>query len=164
MIALMYRTGMRPGECMGLDLGSIRRVDGRLIARIEHPKGYARKKSPSKPRELYVDSRSERYYRAWMAHRGTHFGPLFCNRRHGRLTIQYLGRALRGAVARAGIEGRVHLHGFRHTFAHEHYREHRDLRVLQRTLGHTRMTTTELYLQEVGCAPEVIEAMEARAW
>lgn len=164
-VALMYRTGMRPGEMLGLELGDIRMdSQGRMIARVNRPKGHAKIKSPSPPRELYMDDRATAYYHEWMRRRGAKAGPIFCNRWGCRMTRQSFGRELRSAARRAGIEKRVHPHGIRHSFAHDYYYETMDVGALSGILGHRRAATTFVYLQNIGCAPRVIASMEAREW
>jgi integrase/recombinase XerD len=165
LLVFMYRTGMRLGEALGLELGDVRPIGGILIARIERPKGYAKKKSPSNPRELYVDERTEGYYNAWLKHRGAEHGPLFCNEKGGKLSSAYVRRTIQKIARRAGIEKRVHCHGLRHSFAHEWYRENPgDLVRLQKALGHARLGTTETYLSQIGSTEEVISAMQEREW
>ena len=164
-IALMYRTGMRPGEMRGLQMGDMFRDEqGRMIVRINRPKGHARIKHPSPPRELFIDSRTTAFLNEWLRNRGDARGPIFCNEQGGKLTPQYFGRALKSAARRAGIEKRVHAHGLRHSFAHSHYYEQLDLGALMGALGHRRPTTTEIYLQNIGCTPRVVASMEAREW
>lgn len=43
-------------------------------------------------------------------------------------------------------------HRFRHTYAVEHYRQHRDIRALQWLLGHAKISTTETYLRTLGAS------------
>jgi site-specific recombinase XerD len=164
-IALMYRTGMRPGEMLGLQMGDVYRdPEGRMIVRINRPKGHAKIKDPSPPRELFVDSRTTAYYNEWLRNRGNASGPIFCNMAGERMTPQYFGRALKSAARRAGIQKRVHAHGLRHSFAHSHYYDQLDLGALMGALGHRKPTTTEIYLQNIGCTPRVVASMEAREW
>ena len=163
-IAIMFRTGIRPGEMLGLNFGDVRRVNGRMLLRVDRPKGHAKIKHPSPPRDLLVDSRATLYYQQWMKHRGVHLGPLFCNRNGKRITSQYFGRSLKSIARRAGIEKRVHAHGIRHSFAHDFYYERKDLGELSGALGHRKVKTTLIYCQDIGCNPRVIEAMAEREW
>jgi len=41
-------------------------------------------------------------------------------------------------------------HDFRHHFAHNHYRENKDIVALSRMLGHASINVTDIYLQSVG--------------
>lgn len=44
------------------------------------------------------------------------------------------------------IDGKVHFHSFRHLYATEHYKEHKDLESLRKLLGHSSIETTSIYL------------------
>lgn len=163
-IILMYRLGLRAGEVLGLNVGDIRLIDGDLICRVERPKGYRRENGSSPPRELLLDPTSTDAYQDWMTHRGIDPGALFVNRRRERVSARYCRRRLAELQRRAGVEGRVHPHGLRHSFADVLYRQTRDVRVTQRALGHSSLSTTAVYLSRVGSAPEVIEAMRGIEW
>ena len=68
-------------------------------------------------------------------------------------TLTSYVRSLLPRLARkAGIDGRVHAHGFRHTFASELARDGFSLLEIQALLGHKRASTTDRYLARV--APE----------
>ncbi len=70
---------------------------------------------------------------------------------------------LKRLVFRAGIEKRVHAHGFRHTHAAQLRAEGVDIAIISRQLGHASINTTARYLDHI--APQaVIEAMRGRAW
>lgn len=163
-VAVMYRTGMRPGELLSLRMVDLRRDErGRLIARIVRPKGHAKIKNPSPPREVMIDERAASYLKDWLGYRGSEPGHVFCNRRGEPMTRQALGRDLANAARRAGIEKRCHLHGIRHSMAHDYYFEQLDVGALAGILGHRKVSTTWIYLQNIGCAPRVISSMERRA-
>ncbi len=163
VIAMMYRMGLRIGEVLGLEMGDVRRIGNDLIARVEKPKGYRREKGASDPRELLVDDYLEPHYLAHLTHRGIAPGPLFANQQGQKISTAYYRKRLRQLANQAGVQGRVHPHGLRHCFAHEFHRQARDVRLLQKALGHSNLGTTENYIQHIGSAPEVIEAMRARA-
>ena len=62
---------------------------------------------------------------------------------------------------RAGIEKRVHPHGFRHTHASELAREGVPLHIIRAQLGHQDLATTARYVDHL--APwEVIDAIRNR--
>jgi len=86
-------------------------------------------------------------------------GPLFRSRSGRRLGPRQT--QLRFALwrARAGIARRVTIHSLRHTFATRLYEATRDLRLVQRALGHRHITSTEIYVT----VPESALARATRA-
>ena len=64
---------------------------------------------------------------------------------------------------KAGIEKRVHAHGFRHTLAMELIADEKvPLNALQKQLGHSSLATTSVYVNHLGAA-DVIEIGRDRA-
>jgi site-specific recombinase XerD len=52
--------------------------------------------------------------------------------------------------AKAGIAKGVHPHMLRHTYATERYRETKDIRLVQRALGHASLPTTMIDIHIAG--------------
>lgn len=48
-------------------------------------------------------------------------------------------------ATKAGIQKNVHPHILRHTFATDLHRESRNIRLVQKTLGHSDLSTTMIY-------------------
>lgn len=70
---------------------------------------------------------------------------VYLNHRGGALTRQGFWKILRGHAVSAGISAQVSPHIIRHSFA-THLVEHgADLRAVQMMLGHSSLTTTEIY-------------------
>lgn len=61
------------------------------------------------------------------------------------MTTRQLNRVCHAAVTKAGIDKRVSLHTFRHSFATHLLEQKVDIRVIQVLLGHKKLETTALY-------------------
>jgi integrase/recombinase XerD len=140
MLELLYATGLRVSELVGLRLAQLRLDGGFLIA---FGKG-------SKERVVPVGETAEQWLRRYLAEmrprqaRGRH-DAVFVTRRGGAMTRQGFWKRLKALGRAAGIERPLSPHVLRHSFA-THLLEHgADLRSVQAMLGHADISTTEIY-------------------
>jgi integrase/recombinase XerD len=140
MIELLYATGLRVSELVGLELHQLRLDSGFLVA---FGKG-------SKERVVPVGEAAETWLRRWLAVarpllvRGRH-EAVFVSRRGTAMTRQGFWKLLKAHGRAAGIRRDLSPHVLRHSFA-THLLEHgADLRVVQTLLGHVDISTTEIY-------------------
>ncbi len=135
LLELLYATGIRVAECCGLDCADLDRSQGtvRVLGKGD------------KERIVPVGETALEAVDTYLAVRGQARGPLFTNRRGGRLTPRSVQRIV-GREARAiGASRRVTPHTLRHTFATHMLGEGADLRLIQELLGHSRLSTTQRY-------------------
>ncbi|HVS16247.1 MAG TPA: site-specific tyrosine recombinase XerD [Thermoanaerobaculia bacterium] len=139
MLELLYATGLRVSELVGLTLPQLRLDGGFLIA---YGKG-------SKERIVPIGERAEEWVRDYLGMvrpqlRPGRGGTLFLNARGGPLTRVGFWKILRRYGLEAGIRD-LSPHVLRHSFA-THLLEHgADLRAVQMMLGHADVSTTQIY-------------------
>lgn len=139
MLELLYATGLRVSELVGLKLSQLRFDVGFLVA---FGKGAKERVVPVGESAEHWVGEYLRDSRPRMA-KGRH-QAVFVTRRGGGMTRQFFWKILRDHGRRAGIE-RLHPHVLRHSFA-THLLEHGvDLRAVQAMLGHADISTTEIY-------------------
>ncbi len=149
LLELLYATGLRVSELVGLPLDALSR-DGRSL--IVRGKG-------GKERMLPLSAPARAALAAYLPLRPAFAGPnaagnrwLFPSaRRNGApLTRQRFGQMLKELAVAAGIDHRrLSPHVLRHAFA-SHLLEHgADLRAVQQLLGHADIATTQIYTHVV---------------
>ncbi len=139
LLELLYGTGARISEAIGLDVDDLDRAAG--LVRLDGKGG----KQRVVPVGSYAAAAVEAYLvraRPTLAARGP---ALFLNARGGRLSRQSAWTVLRAAAVRAGIPGEVSPHTLRHCFATHLLDGGADVRVVQELLGHASVTTTQVY-------------------
>ncbi len=139
MLELIYATGLRVSELVGLSLPQLRLDGGFLVA---FGKG-------SKERIVPVGEAAEEWLGRYLKEvrpglaRGRH-ETVFVNRFGDPMTRQGFWKILAAYGRRVGVSG-LHPHMLRHSFA-THLLEHgADLRAVQMMLGHSDITTTQIY-------------------
>ncbi len=144
ILELLYASGLRVSELVGLDLRQVNFGDGMVLVR---GKGNKERIVPfgSKARDamnayLPVRERTQRENRKTS-------GALFLNRRGGRLTTRSVDRLLKKYARQLFPNVRVSPHGLRHAFASHLLAEGADLRAIQEMLGHKSLATTQKYTQ-----------------
>ncbi len=148
LLELLYATGLRVSELVGLPLATVRRDTGFLIVR---GKG-------SKERLVPLTDAARVAIKAWLVARAAVLPPdrpskwLFPSRgRQGHLTRHRFAQQLKELATRAGLDHRrLSPHVVRHAFA-THLLDHgADLRAVQQMLGHADISTTQIYTHVAG--------------
>lgn len=139
MLELLYGSGLRAAELVGLDVGSL---DGtRRTVRVIG-KG-------DKERVVPFGSKAAEALEAWLAARPRWAPPgqpaLFVTRRGQRVSDRTLRRRLKRRVEEVTLQRRVTPHMLRHSYATHLLDGGADLRAIQALLGHASLGTTQRY-------------------
>lgn len=141
LLELLYATGMRASECLGLRRDDLNLTAGYVVCT---GKGQKQRLVPVGAEALQWVGRYLREVRP-LATRARDSGGVFVNPRGGPLSRQSLWIIVRRAGARAGLRRRVSPHTLRHSFASHLLEGGADLRSVQAMLGHADIATTEIY-------------------
>jgi integrase/recombinase XerD len=141
MLEVLYATGLRVSELVGLRLGDLHLDAGYLRC---WGKG---EKERVVPLGAEADAAMRRYIsEGWPElNRGKQSEALFVNTRGAPLTRQGFWKILRGYGVKAGISSPLSPHVVRHAFATHLLENGADLRALQIMLGHADISTTQIY-------------------
>lgn len=139
MFELMYSSGLRVSELVGLNAAD---VDMRLRMVLVLGKG-------GKFRQVPVGKKALQALQAYLPLRAQwqkNTDALFVSQKRGtRLTVRTVQLRLKVCAHRAGIEQQLHPHILRHCFASHMLSASGDLRAVQEMLGHSDISTTQIY-------------------
>lgn len=141
MLEILYATGARVSELVGLRLDAIDLEIGVVVA---HGKG-------AKERVVPIGARAVEQVRAYLessrSHllRGAASHLLFVNGRGGRMSRQGFWKNLKRYGVACGISNHLSPHVLRHSFATHLLERGADLRSVQQMLGHADISTTQIY-------------------
>ena len=145
MVELLYGSGLRVGELVGLDAQASAQARGwiDLQAATAHVLGKGAKR-----RSVPVGSVALQALQQWTTVRESLSAgcpALFVGRNGTRLTAQSIWQRLKRRSQQAGLATPVHPHMLRHSFASHILQSSGDLRAVQELLGHANITTTQVY-------------------
>jgi integrase len=128
--------------------------------RQHHPRWYRRPVAAGRTAPLPSDAADA--VALWLASRKqlglTGWSPLFCTLKGEPLWDSYVRALCKRLAAKAGVERRVHPHGFRHGWALAQVESGTSLPVIQQLLGHSSLATTATYVSHIAPAKAVAEA------
>jgi integrase/recombinase XerC len=157
MVELLYGSGLRVGELVGLDVVASNTARGWID--LQGAQAHVLGKG-SKRRSVPVGGVARQALERWLALRGPlgtlgagsvaasqadAAAALFTGRNGTRLTAQSVWQRLKRRSLHAGLATPVHPHMLRHSFASHLLQSSGDLRAVQELLGHANITTTQVY-------------------
>ncbi len=147
ILETLYSTGLRVSELQALNR---KQVDLKRKEFMVRGKG-------RKPRIVFISDRCAKWISRYLSTREDNFQPLFVNYGRGRpgddiskgekrrLSTYSIQDMVRKTALHAGIVKKVTPHILRHSFATELLQNGADIRAVQEMLGHSSITTTQIY-------------------
>ena len=142
MLEVMYASGLRVSELVDLPLGGFNRRQG--VLRVTGKGGKDRLVPVGEEAQAWI----ERYVDGPRAAqvRGKPSEAMFLSNRGAAMSRQMFWTLVKRHAVRAGIDGkRISPHVLRHSFATHLLNHGADLRSLQMLLGHSSLSTTQIY-------------------
>lgn len=139
ILRILYRCGLRVSELTNLKIQDIDFDEGMITVR--GGKG-------DKDRVVPVDADTLDMIEFYMA--GAEEGTLILSERGEPLSTRQIERIVKKYAKKANIKKNVYPHMLRHSFAVHCLKAGMNLRSVQKMLGHSSLTTTQIYLDLTG--------------
>lgn len=143
-VDLITSSGIRVSEAANIRCGDLKAGYGESSIFIRDGKG-------AKSRTVQIPDSLKRHLKqfiVWKASRGEPIGPddyLFIGQR-GPWTAQAIQQLVKKYLKALDLyESEKSVHALRHSYAVEFYKQQKDLRALQKQLGHASIETTQIY-------------------
>lgn len=139
IIELLYSSGLRLAELVRLDITDLDLQEAVITVT---GKG-------NKTRQLPVGKQAARALKVWLKRRHElkiiDYQAMFLSQRGRRLSARGIQDRLKQISIRQGMQGKIHPHMLRHSFASHLLESSGDLRAVQQLLGHENISTTQVY-------------------
>ncbi len=142
MLEVIYSTGVRVSELVGLDIADID-----FDQEILHVRGKGRRERLAPAGQRALETIREYLAKRQQQHRPDEAAQqaLFVNKSGQRLSTRSVRRKLDKYLAQANLDPSISPHTLRHTFATHMLNRGADLRSVQELLGHRSLSTTQIY-------------------
>lgn len=135
LLETLYSTGMRISELAGLDLDDVDFISG-----VVKVKGKGKKE-----RMLPIGSRAVEAIRKYLDKRLKKSPVIFLNKNNTRLTTRGARLIMNKYIKKTSLRQGISPHTLRHSFATHLLNRGADLRSVQELLGHSNLSTTQVY-------------------
>lgn len=144
MLELLYASGIRVSELIGLDVGDVNLSVGFLVCRTgEKERVIPLYKVAVKSVQDYLQN-----VRPLMTLKSEE-KALFVNVNGGRMSRQGFWKIVKSYQTKAGIQKEITPHTLRHSFAAHLLENGADIRDIQEMLGHSDLSTTQIYTKVI---------------
>lgn len=142
ILEIMYACGLRVSEVISLKISDIYVNDEfiRIIGKGEKERLIPISQATIKTLYLYIEGE-----RKHLPIKPRHTDTVFINRRGSGLSRQMVFLIIKDLAEKAGIKKNIGPHTIRHSFATHLLEGGADLRAVQQMLGHSSISTTEIY-------------------
>ncbi|GAA0346873.1 site-specific tyrosine recombinase XerD [Bacillus carboniphilus] len=142
MLEVLYATGLRVSELVGLNVGDVHTMLGfvRCIGKGNKERIVPLGSKAKEALEAYIDNGRVKLLKGKSREEA-----LFLNHHGNRLSRQGFWKILKQLTSRAGIQKQLTPHTLRHSFATHLLENGADLRAVQEMLGHADISTTQIY-------------------
>ncbi len=144
ILELLYASGLRVSELVGLDLRGVNFGDGFVLVT---GKGRKERIVPFGSKAKQAISEYLPVREKILKEKTSSCSALFVNKRGQRLTTRSVDRLVKKYVRIFGPNIKASPHSLRHAFASHLLAEGADLRAIQEMLGHKSLATTQKYTQ-----------------
>ncbi len=157
ILELLYATGLRVSELVGLDMDDVDMARGHIRVR---GKG-------KKERVVLMGAKAREALQEYLRERSLYLKKaskaLFVTSR-GRISDSTVRRLVKRAALQSGMDKPITPHTLRHSFATHLLERGADLRAVQELLGHANLSTTQIYTHlTLGRLKEVYAKAHPRA-
>ena len=144
MIDIALSAGLRASEITNLTIHDAHLGKGESALFVKNGKGH-------KNRLVLIGDKLKKHlkdYIAWKNQAGEAVTPtsyLFASERSPKLTLSAIQKRFKHALRASNLPSRYSIHSARHTYGTLLYRSTKDLRMVQKQLGHSSCQVTEVY-------------------
>ena len=139
MIHLLLNTGLRLAEMTNLKWNDIDLMTGQV--KVVEGKGL-------KDRILWLDEKTLKMLGKWKQRQFKEWGKsdlVFTTRTLRQLDGKAVRSMIKTYTEKAGINKHITTHSLRHTFASDLLRDTKNIRIVQKALGHADISSTQIY-------------------
>jgi integrase/recombinase XerC len=144
ILELLYGSGIRNSELVGIDLADVRWQNEAILVR---GKGKKERYVPLGDAAAAAISTYLPLREQTLLARKKNTSALLINKRGSRLTTRSVARIVKQIAVANGLSPEIHPHTLRHACGTHMLAEGADLRAIQDLLGHERLSTTQRYTQ-----------------
>ncbi len=147
ILELLFSTGLRVSELVSLDVSDInfKTNEFPVVGKGRKVRTVYLSDGAKNSIQRYLQTRSDEYAPLFLRYSGKRMTENDFDGESLRLTVRSVQRLVKKYTQRAGIALDITPHTLRHTFATGLLREGADIRSVQELLGHSSVSTTQIY-------------------